>query len=169
MKKLIIAAFAIATLASPAQSYDKNNLMFGIGVDNLRDSNSDNNNWQAAEGRIEWRGKQFENLWGIKNISPLVGFEADTQGALYGYAGLLYDWNFYDRWHLVPNVAAGVYSHGAGKDLGGWFQFHDTIQLDYSLDVNSRLGVAFTHMSSAGITSPNPGKEDLMLTYSLGL
>ena len=41
MKKLFIAMLALTALASQTQAYERNTLMLGLGVDNLRDSSSD--------------------------------------------------------------------------------------------------------------------------------
>lgn len=170
MKKLVLAAAAIIALASSnAQAYDRNTVLFGLGVDNLRNSTSDGNNGgiRAGEVRAQFIGKSFNNVAGITGISPIFGAEADAKGAAYVYGGFLYDWNFYGNWSLVPNLALGAYHKGNGKDLGGWFEFHDSIGLEYKLDPNSRAGLYLTHISNASIYDHNPGKEDLMATYSL--
>lgn len=171
MKKFLIAAVVIAAAATPeAQAYDRNHLKLGIGVDNVfDDARPGEDDKTTLGGRIQWRGKSFESFIGLKNFSPQFGLDVSADGAVYGYGGLLYDWNFYDRWSLIPNISVGAYSHGGGKDLGGVLEFHDSIELTYTLDGGSRVGIELTHMSNASIYDENPGKEDIMLTYSLGL
>ncbi len=165
MKKFLLAAAAVLAISSQANAYDQNYLQFGLGADVIRSSDE---NPSSVGGRAEWRGKEFDktSTFGISHISPIIGIDADTRGAAYAFVGLLYDWNFYDRWSLVPNLGFGAYHQGDSKDLGGWFEFHDSIEVDYRLDAKSQVGLALTHMSNAGIYSHNPGKEDLMLTYN---
>lgn len=131
----------------------------GLGVFDVTDSDS------SAEGRLEWQGPR---AWWI--LSPLVGFMATGDGAVFGYAGVSTDVWLTPKLALVPSVAAGVYDDGSdGKDLGHTAEFRSQLELRYNLDWGGRIGVAFSHMSNAGLDDDNPGANSLMLTYGVPL
>jgi lipid A 3-O-deacylase len=63
----------------------------------------------------------------------------------------------------------GGYHEGDSADLGGVFQFRESIDLAYRFDNGHRLGVRVAHISNAGIHDKNPGEEEILLTYSFSL
>jgi hypothetical protein len=67
----------------------------------------------------------------------------------------------------MPVAAAGYFHRGAGKDLGSHLEFKTGLELAYRFDDMSRIGIAFDHISNAGLTKRNPGTESLLLTYSI--
>jgi lipid A 3-O-deacylase len=105
----------------------------------------------------------------IPYFSPFLGLEATTSGATYAYFGFGFDINFGPNWVLTPNGAAGVFQGGNGTRLGSWWEFRTGAELDYKFDDHSRLGLAFHHMSNAGLTNINPGEQSVAIVYQIPL
>jgi hypothetical protein len=103
----------------------------------------------------------------VSPIAPFVGVQGTTDGAAYGYFGFGFDINFGPNWVLTPNAAAGVFERGSGIKLGSWWEFRTGAELDYRLPDQSRIGIAFHHMSNAGLTKQNPGEESVLLIYTI--
>ena len=162
MKKIALAA-AIIAISTSAQAYDQDTIAGGLGyVEVFGDVNN------AIEANVEYRSAAYapEQFFGISNVSWMAGVEVDTNSSAYAYAGLLYDYPITENWSITPSVAAGLYRQGEGKDLGGAFEFKDTIEVNYKLTPDSRVGLALSHKSSAGINDRNPGTETLQVVYS---
>lgn len=121
-----------------------------------------NDDRTAAEFRVEYRSDL--RFW---KILPFIGLAGTTDEAIYGFAGLGMDIFLSRRLVAQPNAAFVAYSNGIGKDLGGWFQFRTGGEIVWRFDDYSRLGIAFHHISNAGIYDDNPGTELLVLTYSV--
>ena len=102
-------------------------------------------------------------------FAPFVGLMGTSAGAFYGYAGFGFDVNFGANWVLNPTIAGGYWYRGNGLNLGSWWEFRSGAELDYRFANRSRLGVAFYHMSNAGLTKQNPGEEALLLVYTVPL
>jgi lipid A 3-O-deacylase len=101
-------------------------------------------------------------------IGPSLGLVANLEGGLYGYFGLYADISL-GPVVISPQVAAGGYSRGDSEDLGGVFEFRETIDLSYRFDGGSRLGVRLAHISNAGLYDENPGLEEAYVVYSIPL
>jgi len=121
-----------------------------------------NDDQTAAEFRVEYRSDL--RFW---KILPFIGLAGTTDEAIYAFAGLGMDIFLSRRLVAQPNAAFVAYSNGVGKDLGGWFQFRTGGEIAWRFDDYSRLGVAFHHISNAGIYDDNPGTELFVLTYSV--
>lgn len=111
---------------------------------------------------LEFRGDAF---W--HDLEPMAGVQINTDGGIYGYAGLNYDWMFAEDWYLTPNAAVGLYDDNSSVDLGGVVEFRTGLEVSYAFEGDYRLGLAFHHISNAGIYDDNPGTEQVMLTYSI--
>ena len=72
-------------------------------------------------------------------------------------------------YYVTPQLAIGGYGEGGGQDLGGVFQFRQSIDLAWRFDNGHRLGVRGAHISNAGVNEQNPGEDELFLTYSVPL
>lgn len=141
-------------LAGDEPSY----LDFGAGVFDIQNHRGSS---PAAEGRIEFRyGKKFHHL------GPAIGLLANTQGGVFGYAGIYADLDF-GQFVLTPLAAVGGYRRGNSEDLGEVFQFRLSADLSYQFEDRSRLGLQFAHISDAGITRHNPGDNELLVTYAI--
>jgi lipid A 3-O-deacylase len=114
----------------------------------------------------EFRG-EYRFGFGFYFIKPVIGTFVTTRGTTYTYGGLRADLVFYDHYVLMPVATVGLYTRGNGKDLGSPVEFKTGVEFAYRFDGGARLGLAFDHISNAGLTKRNPGTENLLLMYSL--
>jgi lipid A 3-O-deacylase len=155
------AALALILLAAPgvAQADGPSLLALGAGAYDVLQRDTE------AQFRVEYRfGQSF--LWVLR---PLVGAFATTDGTFFGYAGVRIELPLGDHVVLMGDTAAGYWHHGRGLDLGNPIEFKSGVELAYRFAGQSRLGVAFDHISNAGIAKINPGVESLLLVYSYPL
>jgi lipid A 3-O-deacylase len=149
-------------------------LGISAGYFELRPNNKNN---RAADLRLEYRSS-YDMLSLTNNrsswieIRPMGGIEMTSDGAFYGFGGFVFDIPLTKHFVLSPNETVGYWSNGSGLNLGSAIEFRSTIELAYRFDDESRLGVAFSHISNAGIQISstgdgklNPGVEILSLYY----
>lgn len=153
-KSLFLAVAAAASLLAHAATAEEY-LTLSAGSFDVDDENTPNFG-------LEYRGESF---W--YDLLPIAGVQANTDGGIYGYVGLNYDWQFTDRWYLTPTVAVGAYEDNSSVDLGGWLEFRTGVEVSHRFSNAHRLGLAFHHISNASIYDENPGTEQVMLTYSV--
>jgi len=156
---VLIAATAIRTPTPSEPDY----LAFEVGrfdvLKNVQPSTS-----FGAEYRF---GKLLD--WKFR---PFVGAFVTTDHSFYGYGGIRFSAYWGERLVVTPSLAFGGYSPGDGKSLGnpaviGRFG----LDLEYRLDNDMRVGVAYHHMSNGKILlqDTNPGTEIIGVTFSIGL
>ena len=111
---------------------------------------------------------QLQLRWGQKLyfIGPVVGLLGNTDGGVFGYGGIYADLA-YGSFVVTPVLAAGGYSEGGSKDLGGVFQFRAELGIAYEFDDGTRIGARLGHISNAGIHDDNPGEEELLITFAI--
>ncbi|PZQ43898.1 MAG: acyloxyacyl hydrolase [Micavibrio aeruginosavorus] len=165
MKKLaILAALGGLLFASnPAKAQDSTDpayLSLGVGYYDILDSSDGG----AADFRVEYRsGNEF--LWKLK---PWMGFEANNDGSVWAGGGVLADFMLAQNIYLTPSFGAGLYAQGSSdKDLGSPIEFRTQLEAGYEFDNQSRVGVAFGHISNASIGDDNPGTEILNVYYHI--
>ena len=135
---------------------EADNLLLGAGVFDLR-------HHASAAGTIEYRfGRK------VFVIGPTLGLMANTDGGLFGYVGVYGDLS-YKKLYVTPQLAMGGYHQGSSQDLGGVFQFRESLDIAWRFDNGHRLGIRAAHISNASIHDINPGEEELFLTYSFPL
>jgi len=100
-------------------------------------------------------------------VGPAVGLYITNEGFSYGYAGIYADLG-YGRFILTPLIAAGVCHQGNGIDLGGPFQFRESLELAYRVDERWLVGLSIAHISNGQVYEKNPGQNDLLLTIAVG-
>ena len=112
----------------------------------------------------------FEYRFGRKLlfIGPALGAMVNAEGGLFGYFGLYFDLSA-GPVYFTGQLAAGGYHEGDSRDMGGVFQFRQSIDLAYRFDNGHRLGVRVAHISNADIHDRNPGAEEYYLTYGVAL
>jgi lipid A 3-O-deacylase len=132
---------------------EPDNLLLGAGVFDLRHDAS-------GAGTVEYRFGRKVFVVGLA-----LGFMANTEGGLFGYVGAYADLS-YKKLYVTPQLAMGGYGEGDSQDLGGVFQFRQSIDLAYRFDNGQRLGIRAAHISNASIHDINPGEEELLLIYS---
>jgi lipid A 3-O-deacylase len=162
---VLLLAVLIAGLSAGAQAKDRAVLSVGAGLHDLAFHRR-----QAAELRFEYRsGWGFlgteDGIW--RGFKPILGLMATTNSAAFGYAGLATPLSFADGdWEFVPSAGVGGYHQGNGLDLGGTFEFHLGLALNYELNRFNRIGVAVNHISNAHINGRNPGVNSVLLNWS---
>jgi lipid A 3-O-deacylase len=151
MKKAALILFVwLATLKCGVAGQ----LTVGLGAFDV--SNSADAMMQAEyDPGVDWAG-----------FRPQLGLFVTQRSSAYLFAGLGYPFQFAERWSLLPSVSAGYYHRGAGKDLGHDLEFYSQLRLSYALSANSAVGVAFAHISNAGLGDENPGANTAYVSYS---
>lgn len=119
---------------------------------------------EAVDFRLEYRhGEDFLFL------KPWGGVEVTTDGSVWGGVGVLLDVTFFDSVVLTGSFAPGLWAEGDGKDLGHVVEFRSQVELGYQFENQSRLSLAFSHISNAELDDTNPGTEVLNLYYHVPL
>ncbi len=146
-------AYQIGSLAIHGNDVDA--FMMSLGVFDVMDNET------SAAATLEYRfGRK------LSIIGPAIGGMANAEGGMFGYFGIYSDVSIGDVF-LTPQLAMGAYREGGSRDLGGVFQFRQSVDLAYRFDSGHRLGARVAHISNAGIHDRNPGEEEVYLTYSL--
>ena len=71
---------------------------------------------------------------------------------------------------LTPSIGVGLYGKGRSNlNLYGPISFRSQIEIAYRFKSMSRIGLAFGHISNAGIGDKNPGVEILSIYYHVPL
>ena len=158
---LVAAGLSVGLSTGPAAAQNADGdpafISLGLGYYDVNEREDD-----AVDFRAEYR--HGEKLWIFK---PWAGIEATSDGALYGVGGILIDIFFGRRLVVTPSFGAGAYYEGDGRDLGSVIEFRSQIEVAYRFNDRSRLGIALSHISNAGIGDDNPGTEILTLYYSI--
>jgi lipid A 3-O-deacylase len=172
----VLCGVGLVTLVSrDARAEDRpTNVFFALGPINLHGNDTDTltlglgafdaiDNETSAAGMVEYRfGRK------VFFVGLALGLMANVDGGLFGHAGIYSDFS-YKSVYLTPQLAMGGYGEGSSRDLGGVFQFRQSIDLAYRFDNGHRLGIKVAHISNAGIHDTNPGEEEFYLTYSFAL
>jgi hypothetical protein len=159
--KIMITAIAISTisfgLTDTALADDPDFISFSAGVYDW-----DLKNEEGAEFRLEYRSN--EKFWGFK---PLVALAGTSTGQGFLGAGLLLDVYLGRRFVFTPSLVPNLYVGGNTKlDLGYIVEIRSQLEASYRFDDRSRLGVAVSHYSNAGLGDDNVGTESAMVYYS---
>ena len=154
---LAVAVMAFAFKLPAATADDPDFLVIGGG---WYDWNDDKD---AVDVRVEYRSDY--KLLGF--LKPWVGFEATSEQALYAGGGILVDLYFGRRWVFTPSFGAGAYADGDGKDLGHTIEFRSQLEFGYRFDDRSRMSLAVSHLSNAGLGDSNPGTEVATVYYHI--
>jgi hypothetical protein len=152
---------SFVSLGSPA---DSPSIGTGAGVFDINPDRKKPDARRDAQLQGEYR---FGDVLWI--IAPFVGLMGTSAGAFYGYAGFGFDVNFGTNLVVTPTFAGGYWYRGGGLNLGSWWEFRSGAEFDYRFANRSRLGVAFYHISNAGLTRNNPGEQALLLVYTVPL
>ncbi len=155
-----VAALALLVASEAARAEEPALLAVGLGTYDVEDRGQ-----RQAQLRLEYRfAKHFLSV-----VSPVAGALLTNRLSLYAYAGMRLDFVVAKHFALMPVVAIGYWARGNGENLGSGVEFKTGIEIAYRFDGGSRLGIAFDHISNAGIGLTNPGVESLLLVYSVPL
>lgn len=157
MRRILAAAGLSAMIAGGATAEEATPyLSFSAGAFDIRRDSS-------AELAVAYR-PGYHLLW---MLQPHAGLLVNSDGGVYGYAGLLIDLKLTDNLYLTPSAAVGAFNEGGGTDLGNVIEFRTGAELAWQFEDASRLGLGFYHLSNAHLSNRNPGAESVILTYSL--
>jgi lipid A 3-O-deacylase len=101
-------------------------------------------------------------------IGPSAGLSVNTRGGVYGYLGIYADLSI-GRVVVTPQLAAGGWRRGKSADLGGVFEFRQSLDVAWRFENGWRAGIRVTHISNANIYDENPGVEELFATLAVPL
>lgn len=162
-KSLFSAALAAAMMMiGPALADDDEPafVTFAVGA---YDVNDDEDN--TAEFRLEYRSDAR-----FFHLKPFAALAGTASGSMFVGAGVLMDIYFGRRLVVTPSFAPHFYSQGGSdKDLDYPLEFRSQLEVAYRFDNRTRLGLAISHYSNAGLGDSNPGVETLSLNYSYPL
>lgn len=163
LASILLVAATIAVLTPATASAGEPDPRAGWAVSaGYFDTNTD---FDVAEIGLEYRFRPVKTLGGLR-LKPMVGISANEDDAFWAYGGVRYDYAFAEHWVVAPSLAITLYEDGDSKDLGGTVQFRSSLELSYRLRSGQRVGVAFYHLSNAGIQDPNPGEDSLVVVWS---
>jgi hypothetical protein len=158
---IVHPASAQVTFGSPA---DPSRIALGAGAFNVLPDTKKDHSHAAA---LLWGEYRFGDVLWV--LAPFLGAWGTGDGAFYGYLGFGFDINFGGSWVLTPSIAGGYFYRGDGLNLGSWWEFRTGAELDYRFENLSRLGIAFYHLSNAGLGKKNPGAQSVTLVYTVPL
>ncbi len=122
---------------------------------------------QGAEFRLEYRSDYKAPYLRFK---PFAAVGGASSGHFFLGAGILWDIYFGRRWVVTPSFAPHYYTGSDDKlDMGHAVEFRSQLEVAYRFDDRSRLGLAVSHYSNAGLGDENPGTETLSVYYSIPL
>lgn len=154
---LLALSTALLALAPAFSAKAEDKLSLGVGYYDINDNEG------AADFRLEYRWDD-PLVWVVK---PWVGTEATSDGSVLALGGVLLDMTLDDSWVLTPSFGVGLFGRGNGKDLGNTIEFRSQLELGYTLENQSRIGLAGGHISNAGLGDSNPGTEIVGLYYHM--
>jgi hypothetical protein len=110
-------AAAQIVLGSPA---DPPRFAIGGGAFDVVPNGSSNKPGVGPTGLALGEYRFGDVLW---MVAPFVGAFGTGKGAFYGYGGIGFDINFWERLVATPTAAVGYFTHGTGIDLGAHTEF----------------------------------------------
>jgi hypothetical protein len=114
---------------------------------------------------LEYRGRAM----GRWSLVPGGGLVAGDDQSRYAYANLNRDIPLERAWTATISFGAGYFHDGSEVQLGHPLIFQSGIELGRWIEGGWRVGLAFDHLSNAGLSEHNPGTEVLVLRVSMPL
>ena len=124
---------------------------------------------EGTEFRAEDRSDRKFSSFGF-NFKPFaaLGYTSTSQG--FAGAGMLVDFYLDEHYVFTPSLAPHYYwGENSDLDLGHDIEFRTQLELAYRFDNRSRLGLAISHYSNAGLGDHNPGTETASVYFSFPL
>lgn len=163
MKKFAVAVvLGVVVAAGVARADDPDFISFGTGWFDFNRQKD-----QGAEFRVEYRSDYKIPYIQAKPFAALAG---STSGHGFVGAGILWDVYFGNRFVVTPSFAPHLWEGDDKRlDMGHTIEFRSQLEFAYRFDNRSRLGLAISHYSNAGLGDKNPGTETLTVYYSIPL
>jgi hypothetical protein len=111
---------------------------------------------------VEFRSRAF----GPWSLVPGAGLAAGDDHSRYAYGNLSRDFAIGRSWTATISFGAGYFHEGSKVQLGHPLIFQSGIELGRWIERRWRIGLAFDHLSNAGLSEHNPGTEMLVLRVS---
>lgn len=114
---------------------------------------------------LEYHGRAF----GRWSLVPGAGLVAGDDHSRFAYANLSRGFALRRDWTATIRFGAGYFHEGADVQLGHPLVFQTGLELGRWIEGRWRVGLAFDHLSNAGLSQHNPGTEMLVLRVSMPL
>jgi lipid A 3-O-deacylase len=169
LRTLALIACAALTPVTVQAADSPAHVAFSVGSFDSSWFGSNRDRKQAPEFRLDYRfGTSLLSFTEpFMKVRPWLGIEANSDSAVWGGGGLLFDVPLGTSFYLAPAVGVGAYGRGDSKDLGSVLEFRSTLEVGYRFESDLRLGAYVSHMSNAGTASHNPGANSVGLTLAL--
>lgn len=163
MKKVILLGLLCVSGLAKAQAGADAQVFLGV-TDYTRDN-------QASVYGVQYLAEQ---RWTRFDLRPVAGVIRTRYASHAVFAGITRESKFSTRdtgFLVSVDFAPALYLHGGNDDtdLGFWLQFRSGVNLMYEFADQTRIGVAYHHLSNASLAEENPGTETLTITYSVRL
>jgi hypothetical protein len=114
---------------------------------------------------LEYHWRAF----GRWSLVPGAGLVAGGDGSRFAYANLSRAFAIGRGWTTTIRFGAGYFHDGTDVALGHPLVFQSGLELGRWIENRWRVGLAFDHLSNAGLAEHNPGTEMLVLRVSMPL
>ena len=94
---------------------------------------------------------------------------SSSQGlSTYLSSGLTKEINLGKKIFFAPSFSAGLYQeYDDAKDMGHILEFKSEIELNYNIFKNSVIGISWSHISNADLSTTNPGSDNLLFNLKI--
>ncbi len=107
--------------------------------------------------------------WGRVSYGLGLRASVDDGESLWLGGGIYLDYPLNDLWTVEATVMPGYYNPGSPDfDLGSDLEIHSSLGIGRTIGPATRLSLAFTHLSNAGTSDRNPGRNALALRLRHG-
>lgn len=151
------AAFCLGAGALQAQE-----LAVGLGGTQYREAGSD-----GGILSLDYRHTPFLERR-VLEASLAGSLAVSAHEDLFLGVGVINRWSWASGWFIDFASTPGIFKEGiAGNDLGSDFQIRSYLSLGYRFDNGTALSGAFSHISNADISAPNPGMNAFSVRYHI--
>ena len=166
LKTLLLALTIVPTSLYAGEIYQK----FGVF-----DYKHDTDAYALTTKYAQDKNINFMILGDLKPIYELSFYydnkngTRDFQGfAGYLSSGLMKEFNLSKKLFIAPSFSAGLYQeYDAGKDMGHILEFKSEIEFNYNIFKNSVVGLSWSHISNADISTTNPGADNILFNFRI--
>lgn len=160
-RRVLAAAFASLGIATTAVAQAVVLEVFKSDVEEMAD-------FEPTGIALEYQTRPL-GAWG--KLSYGLGLRAsfdDGESAWVG-GGLFAEYPLADLWLAEGSIMPGYYDPGSMDfDLGGDLEIHSSIGIGRKLGETTRLSLVLSHLSNAGTSDRNPGRNALALRLRHG-